>query len=167
MLRAAGCSGDPQAGLCSQILQDIMQICHRVAISQEIADEWDKHQSTVAKKWRRSMVAKKKLKTQFLAGIDAIRADLENQVNEKVPDAHSKKKSELQKDLHLLTATAATDGVLITNDQKLKDLCDSYGVTSRVEWMILAPSHDLQEHRDRSLERLKDLATNHPNPPLP
>ena len=46
VLRAAGCSGDPQAGLCSQILQDIMQICHRVAISQEIADEWDKHQST-------------------------------------------------------------------------------------------------------------------------
>jgi hypothetical protein len=90
VMRAAGERGNEHAGFCSKVLQDIMQICHRVAISEDIKAEWNKHQSNVAKKWRGSMNAKKKLipldvGDQSVALQSQVSA-LENQVNSKVPD---------------------------------------------------------------------------------
>ena len=60
--RAAGdTSMHPTSRSCRDFLLAILEICHRFVMTQSIKEEWDKHQSGFARKWRVSMVARKKL----------------------------------------------------------------------------------------------------------
>ena len=61
----ASAAGDfskhPTSQRCREFLLAIREICHRIVLTPPIQKEWDKHQSGFARKWRLSMVAKRKL----------------------------------------------------------------------------------------------------------
>jgi len=61
--RAAGTENatSPTAQACCAFLKAVLEICHRMVMTPEIKKEWDKHESRFAKKWRSTMIAKKKL----------------------------------------------------------------------------------------------------------
>jgi hypothetical protein len=42
---------------CRAAMESIRSICHRVAITPKIREEWDKHQSSFARSWRVKMVS--------------------------------------------------------------------------------------------------------------
>ena len=51
----------PTSKNCRDFLNAVLTICHRMVLTDDIKEEWDKHQSIYAKKWRSSMVAKRKV----------------------------------------------------------------------------------------------------------
>jgi hypothetical protein len=61
--RAAGeISMHPTSRDCREFLQTVLKVCHRMAMTESIQAEWNKHQSRFARRWRTSMVARKMIK---------------------------------------------------------------------------------------------------------
>ena len=160
VLHRAGDLGE-RSGACASLLDAIQTICHKVLLSPEISKEWDDHQSPNAREWRGSMMGKGKL-TLMRVNSEEFKARIE----QCVPSEHNVKKHELNKDAHLLAAAYAADKVLLTADKKLHELCTHYGIEQNIEWLKVSnPIPPLE--REEIQNRLVDLATTRPNPPLP
>lgn len=102
---------DPRSRLCRRFLLEVLEICHKLVWSREIATEWKNHSSGFARKWRVKMTARKKIRT-----IDA--PALTGELAAVVRDSSEKDGLVLAKDWHLLSAAAAADGVLVTGDRR-------------------------------------------------
>ena len=60
--RAAGdLSKHPTSRNCCEFLQAVLDLCHRMVLTPPIREEWNKHRSRFASKWRVSMMARKKI----------------------------------------------------------------------------------------------------------
>jgi len=60
--RAAGdVSMHPTSRGCREFLQAVLQHGHRMAMTEAIQEEWNRHQSRFARGWRTSMVARKRI----------------------------------------------------------------------------------------------------------
>ena len=150
------------SAVCMSLLNAILTICHRAVITQDILEEWNKHQSSLAKKWRASMVGRRKLIK--LDHVD--RNFFDDQVTQNVPAGDVKKKRELLKDIHLLAAAYQADKLLLTADVKLHSLCEQYAIQQNIEWLTVSQNNHFREN-GALMNRLRDLATTRPNPPLP
>jgi hypothetical protein len=66
--RAAGdASAHPTAERCREFLQAVLDLCHRMVLTAPIQAEWNKHQSGFARRWRTSMMARKKVELVEIA----------------------------------------------------------------------------------------------------
>ncbi len=97
-------------------LQAVLSICHKVVMTPAICAEWDKHQSRFALKWRRSMVARKKL---IKLNVEE-RPDLRQQVE--LENIVQTQKDALLKDCHLIEAAINTDRRIISLDDAARRL---------------------------------------------
>ncbi len=97
----------PTAATVRDFLQQVLIICHRAVMTPAIRGEWDRHESSFARKWRRSMVAKRKLIILDLPE----RCDLRTAVDQ--GSASRNEKSAMIKDLLLVEAAIATDERII------------------------------------------------------
>ena len=60
--RAAGdTSNHPTSRNCCDFLQAVLKVCHRMAMTDPLREEWNKHQSRFARTWRVSMMARRKV----------------------------------------------------------------------------------------------------------
>jgi len=102
----------PTSVHCRDFLQAVLDICHKVVMTPDIKEEWDKHQSIFALRWRRRMVAKGKF--VFLN----VPADKE--LWDKIDQiaGTDRQRREMFKDLRLLEAAIATDKTVISLDDK-------------------------------------------------
>lgn len=106
----------PTATLTRNFLQAVLEICHKAVMTPTIRDEWNRHQSKFARKWRSSMVARKKLKPLPLAERQDIRKRFE------LADIPYAQKKALLKDCHLIEAALATDRRIIALDDAARKL---------------------------------------------
>jgi BMFP domain-containing protein YqiC len=157
VMRSAGIKEGCSAA-CAGLLNEILKIC--AVITADIQAEWNQHQSSVAKKWRSAMASKGKLVKLDLPE----RENFDKKVNACVPKANIKDKNELLKDTHLLAAAYGADRLLLTADVKLLGLCEKHAIEQNIEWLTVAPAHGTHQ---ALFDRLRDLATSRPNPPLP
>lgn len=104
----------PTSVHCRDFLQTVLSVCHRVVMTPDIRDEWNKHNSRFAREWLRRMIAKKKL-VPLVADIETSRI-LWGRV-EKLTN-NDKQRAEMLKDLCLLEAAIATDKTVISLDDK-------------------------------------------------
>jgi predicted nucleic acid-binding protein len=159
VMRSAGMK-EGHSAACTGLLNAILSICHRAVITEDIQMEWNTHQSLAAKKWRSAMASRRKL-----VKLDVLeRENFNEKVNECVPRENVKDRRELLKDAHLLAAAYGADRLLLTADSKLQGLCEKHSIDQNIEWLTVKYAHDT--HKDL-LDRMADLATNRPNPPLP
>ncbi|MEQ9486795.1 hypothetical protein [Coleofasciculus sp. F4-SAH-05] len=95
---------------CRDFLQAVLDICHKVVMTPDIKDEWDKHQSVFALRWRRRMVAKRKF--VFL------NVSVDKELWDKIYRiaGTDRQCAEMFKDLRLLEAAIATDKTVISLD---------------------------------------------------
>ena len=115
---AGGASATAQVSkACRDTLQAILQICHRMVLTREMQQEWNKHQSGFARTWRVSMVARKK----FESASDK-REDLWNLIAQLTP--REQDIDIMKKDFHLIEAALATDLRVLSLDQEARSLCD-------------------------------------------
>ncbi len=123
--RAAGSSSDPTASACREILQEILDVCHRVVFSQEIKAEWRRHESRFFLQWRTAMVGKKKqvvvssLPTESV--IDQIEANAGGSAARKA----------MIKDAHLVAAAVAADRIIITRDEDARRRFESLAASCK------------------------------------
>lgn len=104
----------PISVYCRDFLQAVLDISHRVVMTPDIRDEWNKHQSKSARIWLRRMVAKKKLCPCDL-GVDD---DLWRQI-EAIAESN-KERDIMVKDLRLVEAAIATDRTVISLDNQVR-----------------------------------------------
>ena len=160
VLRSAG--GKPgHSAHCRQILVDVLARGHGAVTCPEIRDEWNRHQSTFARKWRVDMVSNKRL---HVINIDVHRQRIAEQIDE-LQDVSSAKLTALRKDVHMLAAAAHADRVIVSCDTSLKTLCDVY-LTESVEWLLTVGGASDTE-RQAQLDRLTELTRPKPHPALP
>jgi hypothetical protein len=105
----------PISVYCRDFLEAVLNICHRVVMTPDIRDEWNKHQSKSARIWLRRMVAKKKLCPCDIAVDD----DLWCQV-EAIAES-DKERDIMVKDLRLVEAAIATDRTVVSLDNKVRN----------------------------------------------
>jgi rRNA-processing protein FCF1 len=112
VVRSAGETEHPVSSACRHCLNDILEICHRVVVTDPIDDEWKRHGSRFFRKWRVSMNARKKMINNVEP--DPVPIDSEDVENNRWP--------EIQKDLCLLEAALAADKIVVTRDDSIRQL---------------------------------------------
>jgi len=114
--RSAGDEGAtyPTSVYCRNFLKAVLDICHKVVMTPDIRDEWNKHESHFARTWRRQMVARRKL--EFLDIPD--NEELENKIYIIIETVTGSDKQQIEmiKDLRLIEAAIATDKIVISCD---------------------------------------------------
>ncbi len=109
--RSAGATTNRVSSSCREFLRAVLEICHRVAFTQEIHEEWSRHQSRWTVKWRRSMTARKKLVRDIKT--EPVSAGLN------LPAFAPPQRAAVEKDLCLLEAALGADRVIVTRDDAL------------------------------------------------
>jgi len=119
----------PTAGAARDFLLAVLTICHKAVMTPEIRDEWDKHQSNFARRWRRSMVARKK--------INPVSPEESKNLGQQIDliDIPQASKTAMLKDCHLIEAAIATERRIISLDATAREL-------------FSVASHNVKEIRD-------------------
>lgn len=86
-----------------------------MVMTDELQAEWNKHESTFARKWRVSMIAKRKYKFCKSVTLSELRNKLEQLKME------HKTREAIWKDICLVEAAIATDKIIISLDDKVRD----------------------------------------------
>ena len=101
---------------CRDFLQEVLSICHHMAMTPEVLEEWKKHESNFARKWRTSMVARRKHRRgQPPIGKARTKAILATAESQKQADA-------MAKDLRLIEAALLSDRIVISCDEEARKL---------------------------------------------
>ena len=111
-----GLANHPSAATTRDFLQAVLKICHKAVMTQAVREEWDRHQSNFARKWRSSMVARKKLRLLVIPERENLRNKLQS---ENIPPT---KRNAMLKDFHLIEAALKTDQRIITLDDAARTL---------------------------------------------
>lgn len=129
--QSAGETEHPVSSCCRNALLAILTICHRLVVTEAIQDEWNHHMSRFTRKWFRSMVAKKKVhrcEGAQLRGVD-----------EAYEGLSTGEQDELRKDLCLVEAACAGDGIIVTRDEVIRGIwgrCHArFGLPKPITWI--------------------------------
>ena len=113
--RAAGeFSEHPTSRNCREFLQAVLDLGHRMAMTAPIQLEWNKHQSRFARRWRTSMMARKKLEIVKVPSDRSLEKRIELIV------AAKRVVALIEKDRHLLEAALATDQRIASLDDEVR-----------------------------------------------
>lgn len=127
VIRAAGTTDHPISSACRKALSSIMKICHRVLVSKPIEDEWNKHASRFSRKWKVSMMNKRKI---LKGSTSAAPIQLKGvPINDRAI---------IMKDRHLLDAAYAHDRIIITTDDKFQQALERTGnvkMLQEIRWL--------------------------------
>jgi hypothetical protein len=106
----------PESIYCRDFLIAVMNICHKVVLTDDVKGEWRKHRSNFTRSWLVKMVSKKKA---IIAG------NVQNQeLRDKIKHfARTDKQCEaMLKDVLLVEAALATDKIVAARDDTVRNL---------------------------------------------
>jgi hypothetical protein len=130
---------NPVSKSCRDTLICILKICHKMVMTKAIREEWKRHAKRFSWKWRYSMFARKKIK-------DFEDVDLPD-VSIKQSKLTQHDLGVLEKDLLLIKAACAGDGIIITRDEEIIDIWLRYKehikTPKTIRW--INPIHDNPE----------------------
>jgi hypothetical protein len=105
---------EPNAEHCRNFLDAVRSVCHRIAWSETITAEWDRHKRDFAARWLVSMRNLRKLRPVQDERLEELRQAIEE---------HSKDQNVIDKmikDAHLCEAALATDGRVASLDENAR-----------------------------------------------
>jgi hypothetical protein len=145
---AAGeASMHPTSRHCREFLQAVLDLCHHMAITPDIQDEWNRHQSGFARRWRISMMARKKIESVDVSLHVALRQRIERAVGNK------KYRTAIEKDRRLIEAALATEQRVISLDDLVREyLRDHSAKLPEVRSICWVNPCTLEEHAVAWLE---------------
>ena len=135
VLRAAGGEDatHPVSKHCRDFLVAVLEICHRAALTAELAEEWRQHESRFARMWRARMRRKGKVCDIEDVEDDALRDDIDRAA------ASWEHGSRMLKDAHLLEGALATDKAIVSRDGRARTffaaLTEAVARIRRVMWV--------------------------------
>ena len=110
--RSAGETEHPVSSTCREFLLAVRTICHRVALTTEMNEEWSRHMSKFTRKWRVSMAARRK----------PIQVVNPSELSVSVKGLSEADRRAIQKDQCLLEAAFSADRVIVTRDDSLRQV---------------------------------------------
>jgi len=153
---AASTTPGPVAGGCRKVLQGVLAICHRMVFSPSLRAEWHRHRSAWSHEWLTSMYAAGKV--EFVEPGIAVE-HLNRRVLATAPASRERKA--LEKDLPLLHAALAADGIILSRDETVRYLlaraAGSVPELRQITWV----NPDVEE--ERVLEWLEHGAWDEPD----
>ncbi|MGB8346448.1 MAG: hypothetical protein WCD86_16300 [Ktedonobacteraceae bacterium] len=115
--KSAGNGTHPTSRMCREFLLDMMNICHKIVISQEILTEWKNHASFFSVSWLAAMRGKRKvLMVHPEAGGSYVISV--HEASKFTP----KEIVAMEKDLLLILAALETDRLIASCDSTARDL---------------------------------------------
>jgi len=101
---------------CCDFLKTVLVLdCHhRLVMTPDLKTEWDRHQSAFSRKWRLSMIAKKRFDYLNIGADESLRTRIEA-----IAETDKDRKA-MEKDYILIEAAIASDKVVISRDQKAR-----------------------------------------------
>jgi hypothetical protein len=111
---AGDVSMHPTSRSCREFLQAVGDLGHRMAMTTPIQEEWNKHQSGFARRWRASMMARKKLEIFKVPSHMSLQGQIE------LIAAAKKVVAIIEKDRHLIEAALATDQRIASLDDEVR-----------------------------------------------
>jgi hypothetical protein len=116
--RSAGGAGAtfPASKHCRDFLLQMRLRSHRVVFTEPVYAEWKKHESTFARTWRASMVARKMLVRSQVPEDPVLRDEL------KEAGETERGRSAMTKDAHLIEAALAMDRTVVSLDDAVRAL---------------------------------------------
>lgn len=118
VLRAAGSTEHPTSRLARQALEAIRAGKHRLVLYGPLQQEYQRHESLFAERWRANMVARKQLQRWDHVEDSELRQLLVDALPEDATGQHKA----VCKDAHLLEAAAATGQRIVSKDARAKAL---------------------------------------------
>jgi hypothetical protein len=115
--RAAGeaSSQDAKSKSCRAFLSCVLEETqHKVVLTRDIQAEWNKHQSLATLRWRRTMIAQKRV-CMIEVTVDTA---LRRQIEECAPSVNKGKA--MLKDVHLVEAACQADKIVISMDEVVR-----------------------------------------------
>lgn len=129
--QSAGETKHPVSSCCRDSLLAVLTICHRVVITEAIQEEWGHHMSRFTRKWFRSMVARKK--------VHRCEGVLPSHIDETCEGLSATEQDGLRKDLLLIEAACAGDGIIVTRDDVIQAIwakCHGrFGIPKPIRWI--------------------------------
>lgn len=141
ILRSAGPSDavHPVASTCRETLKTILQEKHYVVISNQIRDEWRRHQGNFAVRWRVDMLARRR----FVQSNSSL-PDLWKAISKQLPE--QEKRNAAQKDFHLIEAAKEYSSLILSSDGKAREIYAICASTLReigaVAWTCPTRDHE-------------------------
>lgn len=140
VLLGASTTQHPVSSACRVLLQDVLEICHRVVLTDHLRFEWmerprqrGKQPSRFSLIWLASMRARKKV----VRLADCPDATLRERLMEL--ELAENERLAIEEDVHLVEAALATDYIVVSCDDTVKGLlhrsCDRIGVLKQVTWV--------------------------------
>ncbi len=111
---AGDVSMNPTSRNCREFLQAVLQVCHRMALTAAIQDEWNRHQSGFARTWRKAMMARKKIEVVTIPP----ESSLERRISRAVRDVRVA--AIIEKDRPLIEAAIVTDNRVASLDDQVR-----------------------------------------------
>jgi hypothetical protein len=149
----SGENANELSGPCRAVLNVVSDL-HLVVFSLECSREWNRHQRDFARRWRRRMVARKRV--VFLGETEdpSLREELTGSCN----SANDKKA--IRKDAHLIEAAFRTDRIVISRDDTVRTLFRRSCQTIRQVREVLWANPEVEEEQVASW--LQDGARDEP-----
>lgn len=113
----------PTSVNCRDFLQAVLDRDHKMVVTSDIKKEWDRHQSKFADRWRRRMLAKKRLVyLKELCDRQELWKIIESTIEAEIDDEFYNKREAMFKDFHLLKAALETDKTIVALDEIVRKL---------------------------------------------
>jgi hypothetical protein len=129
VVQSAGETDPPVSSACRETLLAVLNICHRVAITKDILDEWNRHMSRFSRKWLRSMAPHRKPPKNVNP----------HEVDVNTTDLSDSDRAAIEKDLHLIKAALSADRIIVTRDDDIMDILakplGSASLTKSIRWI--------------------------------
>jgi hypothetical protein len=114
--RAAGTSENPISSATRRFLDSVLEVCHRMALTTPIREEWRRHQSKFAKRWRLAMYARKKIVVLQEVEDHALEARI-------LDTGHTdEQRQAMLKDIPLIMAALQADYIVVSRDENARTL---------------------------------------------
>jgi hypothetical protein len=114
-MAAGDISMHPTSRNCREFLHAVLNLCHRIAMTTSIREEWSKHQTRFARRWQKSMMARKKVEFVEVAA----HLSLEKRIQRAETDESLA--AVMEKDRRLIEAALVTENRVASLDDRVRE----------------------------------------------
>ena len=108
--RSAGESEHPTSSACRKFLEAVLNVGHRVVMTDAIREEWRRHMSKYSRKWQTRMWGRRR--------VVSIEGERDEQLRQRIDGVVTRdQKAIVTKDIHLIEAAVATDRLIASRDE--------------------------------------------------
>lgn len=125
---------------CRRILLEVLRICHRLVLTDDLREEWSRHRSRFARRWLARMVTKDKVERLDVTQAPDLQEDIDDFADGVSDDFEVIEvyRHEMQKDRHLLEAALAADEMILSLNEKdrrrFAKACDDISSIRTIVW---------------------------------